>query len=283
MRASGSFLPEGLGAAFVARLGDPELELPVLPDVAAEVLALVQSEASDASRLSALIHRDPALAGHVLRIANSAAYRPRAPIVSLQQAVTRLGVSALGEITLAVAVQGGVFRAAGHADLVRAMWQHSALAGAFAKEIARARRHNVESAFLCGLLHDVGRPVALNLLVDVAKKLGAPLTDAMIGSAITDVHTSVGALLAKRWKLPEVVTASIEFHHTPDAAPSASDSVRTTALADDLAHHALDPVEERESALRSSPIVKALNLYPDQLDALFAQRERALAFAGALA
>ena len=34
------------------------------------------------------------------------------------------------------------------------------------------RRANVESAFLCGLLHEVGKPVLLQLIVDVARELG---------------------------------------------------------------------------------------------------------------
>ena len=42
---------------------------------------------------------------------------------------------------------------------------------AFAKEIARMRRANVESAFLCGLLHDIGKPVILQALADLQRDI----------------------------------------------------------------------------------------------------------------
>ena len=43
---------------------------------------------------------------------------------------------------------------------------------AYAKEIARLRRSNVEGAFLCGLLHDIGKPVLLQTLVDIQRSFG---------------------------------------------------------------------------------------------------------------
>ena len=54
---------------------------------------------------------------------------------------------------------------------IKTLWAHSAAAGAWAREIARLRRMNVESAFLIGLMHDIGRPVLLQLVSDLAREL----------------------------------------------------------------------------------------------------------------
>src|SRR5262245_30521979 len=70
-----------LDAAVAERLASGKLDLPLLPRVASQVIALVGDAKADANQLAALIHRDPALAGHVLRIANSPAYMPKMPIV----------------------------------------------------------------------------------------------------------------------------------------------------------------------------------------------------------
>ena len=86
------------------------IELPLLPGVVAEILYLTSDDDSEASRIVALVHQDSALAGHVLRIANSPAYMARTPIVTLQQAITRLGMATLRDITLASSLQCGVFR-----------------------------------------------------------------------------------------------------------------------------------------------------------------------------
>lgn len=74
-----------------------DLTLPVLSTVVAEVVQLTQSSDSNAAQLSALIHRDQTLAGHVLRLANSPLYLPSIPIVSLQQAISRLGYRVIGK------------------------------------------------------------------------------------------------------------------------------------------------------------------------------------------
>lgn len=91
------------------QVAEQSLSLPMLPAVANEVLALTQAETTDAARLSQVMHRDPALASNVLRVANSAAFVGQVPCASLQQAVSRLGLQRVTEIALALAVKGSVF------------------------------------------------------------------------------------------------------------------------------------------------------------------------------
>ena len=49
--------------------------LPVLPQVAGQVVSLSNDPNAELGELSSLIHQDQALAGHLLRISNSVAYR----------------------------------------------------------------------------------------------------------------------------------------------------------------------------------------------------------------
>src|SRR6185503_4373864 len=69
---------------------EEDIELPILPEASARIVALCENAKTDAKAIEAVLERDPSLASHVLRIANSSAYAPREPIVSLQQAVSRL-------------------------------------------------------------------------------------------------------------------------------------------------------------------------------------------------
>ena len=85
------------------------------------------------------------------------------------------------EIALLVACQAKVFRVPGFDQQVRAIFKHCIAAAAFAQEIARMRRWNVEESFLCGLLHDAERefralyeqnpssPIARDLMASVAR------------------------------------------------------------------------------------------------------------------
>src|SRR5438552_6283097 len=53
------------------RMESGTLELPILPDMAAAVLQACRDEDAGARRVAEIVQRDPALAGHVLRLANS--------------------------------------------------------------------------------------------------------------------------------------------------------------------------------------------------------------------
>src|SRR5690349_7925940 len=188
---------ETIERILVQKLERGELELPLLPQVASQVMALTSDPAADAAKLSSLIHQDQALAAHVLRIANSPAYMPRSPVVSLQHAVAMLGINLLSEIAFTTSLKSGAFQVPGHEDEVKHLWRHSLASGAFAKEVARARRVNVESAFLCGLLHAIGKPVVLRTAARIAREQNIPADKPMLGMLIDGYHSRVGCLIAE--------------------------------------------------------------------------------------
>jgi putative nucleotidyltransferase with HDIG domain len=269
-------LPEQIRTALLARIEDRHLELPLLPTIVWEVMELTSSDDVDTRKLSALIHRDPALASHILRVANSPAYMPRMPIVSLQQAVSRLGAATLGEIAFAISIQSRVFDVAGYEHEIRTLWHHAVGTGAYAKEIARLRRSNVEGAFLCGLLHDIGKPVLLQTLVDIQRSFGVTVDPAAVSAVMEACHTQVGHLIATEWGLPPHVTESITYHHDYLVAPMCTEAVMITRLADYLSYHLATPEVFDEESVRHHPILSDLNFYPDDVTALLDERDRVL-------
>jgi len=259
---------------------EQDVELPMLPEAAARIVALCADEKSDAHAIEGVLERDPALASHVLRIANSSAYAPKEPIVSLQQAVSRLGLATLRNITLGVSLQGRVFKVPGHQARVREIWNHCAVAAAYAREIARGLRRNVEAAFLCGLLHDVGRPVVLQAtLATLAHRAKEPLPLALLETAMDEFHEETGARLVQAWNLADWTVAAVAHHHEPHKAESFADDARVVRLADLLSYWALDEEQEGADFDAGDPVVEALNLYPEDVEALLAHRGRALEFA----
>jgi putative nucleotidyltransferase with HDIG domain len=215
-------------------------------------------------------------------VANSAAYRPPQPIVSMPQAISRLGFRTLCDIAIAVTLKGRIFQVPRFDAIMRSLWMHSAAAGAYAKEIARLRRRNVEGAFLCGLLHDIGRPVILQFAVDAQRAADRTFADAEIAAVCDALHARVGAALIRRWEFPEWMVAAVEHHHDPDG-PDQRDETRVTALADHLAHWALDSDVDDTQAVVGLPLLIDLNIYEDEIRGLLqardAVREVALAFA----
>lgn len=268
---------------FLERIAAGSFELPMLPEVASLVMAATQDENCDAKRLSKLIHRDASLAGNVLKLANSPLYAPAAPIVSLQQAVSRLGMKRIREIALVAACQARLFKAPGHDRRLRELFRHSIAAAAYAQEIARMRRWNVEEAFLCGLLHDAGKPVLLQLLVDVQKELNLAVAEGVVDDILQEMHGAVGSRLVESWKLPARLAETIACHHAPHDAEAAAQTAMMTNVADDLAHFALGTRPVTAEQLHSHPLLASLNLYRDELATLIAMKAAVTATVDAIA
>ncbi|MES1204541.1 MAG: HDOD domain-containing protein [Pseudomonadota bacterium] len=275
---------EQLRAAVKDRVTAGKVDLPLLPQVASQVVALTANPTADAVQLSALIHRDPALAGQVLRIANSPSYMPRMPIVSLQQAVARLGLNAVTEIAFVASVQSGTFKVPGYEDELKRLWRHAVASAAFAKEIARIRRSNVEAAFLCGLLHAVGKPALLQVVADAERALerfrlateqtGHGATRANLPAILDELHGGVGLRIAALWGLPGPVVSAIANYACYEKTTGFAQEAVITCLADRLATDLTEPGRFDEDTLRDHRVFKDLNLYPADVTVLRDKRAR---------
>ncbi len=267
---------EKIHVALVDRIAKDEFNLPLLPHVAAEVLNLTSDPDADMAKLAALILQDQAIASQVLKISNSAAYAPRSPIVSIQQAVSWLGMKMLGELALTISIENGVFRVQGYEPEITSLWRQALASGLYAKEIARVGRHNVEGAFLGGLLHTIGKPVVLNAVLEIQQTMGLALEWESFSMLLDVHHVQVGASVVEKWKLPPQVKEAILYYRDYTKSPNPSPVAMVTCLADYLASHILKLDSLDEAGLQSLPVVDALNLYPDEMETLHAHGETIL-------
>ena len=254
------------------RIRRGKLELPALPGVALELMGMMDMPLVDAQRMSQLIHRDQGLAAAVLRVVNTPAFRGASAIVSLQQAIARLGAKRLGDITLAAAVKSSVYEYGAHADLMIALWRHGLATGLFAKEIARHNRSNVESAFLCGLLHGVGRAVLLRMIARVERRCRKRMSSEGLDEFLDEESATAGAMVAREWRLPMPVRVAIVCHGDWKSAKQHRYEATLTWLAHQLARWLEDAIDAEQ--VHNDPAVESLNLYPDDVDALLEQAER---------
>jgi putative nucleotidyltransferase with HDIG domain len=273
---------EQLEQALVQKIKTGDVELPLLPQAASQVMALASDPSADAAKLSSLIHQDQALAAHVLRIANSPAYMPRSPVVSLQHAVAMLGITLLSEIAFTASLKSGAFKVPGYEDDVKQLWHHSLASGAFAKEVARMRRVNVESAYLCGLLHAIGKPVVLRTATTLAGQQRIALEKPVLSGWMAGYHTEVGAMIADKWGLPKQVAAAIQYYGDYDHATEFRQECLLTCVADRLASHLLTPGEMPEDTLRDHSVFVELNLYPQDIDTLLLTKDQVLTIVNAM-
>lgn len=249
-----------------------EIELPMLPAVAAKVLSSSVDERADALSLADLIRQDQTLATHVLRVVNSPGFRGTIEIVSLQQAITRLGMERIREIALSASVKKTLFKKGAYQHVAQAAWKTALAASLWSKEVARACRKNVEIGYLCGLLHNIGVPVVLNHLDRIAPLLSTEELMQLIG----DESSRTGEMLARRWKLPEAVAITIVTINQLKLAGEHVDAVAVAACGAAFTKWMFEQELEVEH-VSQIPAVQHLNLYPEDVADILEKQEMVVA------
>ncbi len=217
----------------VSKVGD----LPSLPTIAIKVMEMVGDPRTSVSDLQHVISSDQALAARILKIANSALFATRSEITTISHAVVILGFTTLRSVVMASSIQrvfmDGSRRVGSLGD--SALWEHSLAVAIAARELAtRMGTVSAEEAFVSGLLHDIGKLV---LNKNLEKQYQDVLNEVFLGNeTFIDAenrilgfnHAHLGALVARKWKLPDIVANAIFYHHNPEMAQQ---HVKNCALA----------------------------------------------------
>jgi HD-like signal output (HDOD) protein len=205
--------------------------------------------------------------------------RPRSPIVSLQQAVSWLGVAEVRNIAMAVMLRGEVFVAPGHEPESEELWREAWLAGLWAKEIARERRKHVESAFLAALMHRTGAALALKILSGFEVRQRTVMDAKTFADLVVEFEPSFGVMLMTHWHLPaEVQVAASQWRDYRNS--SSADLACTVNAAHLLATHTLHPQLLGEDVVMESPVFEQLGVFPDNRRELLAKRDQVRTLAG---
>jgi len=216
-------------------------DLPTLPSVVARVNEMVGDPSVSAGNINDVISKDVALSSRILKLVNSAFYGFPRRIASVTHAIVILGFNSVRNVTLSASV----FEAFEAKDLpfgYRDFWVHSIGVAVATNVIARQKRlADVEDAFMCGLLHDIGKVVLHQFARDdFARALNyAQDKDCLLFDAEVEVlgasHAHIGGLLTDRWRLPPKIVDVIRFHHSPMEAAEARELTATVHIADAFA------------------------------------------------
>ncbi len=195
-------------------------QIPTIPFVISQVLSAVDNENLSASALASIIEKDQALTMRVLTVANSPFYGFSRRISTIDLAIVILGLNTIKEIVLSLAIQK--FFANVRRDIfdVKAFWRYSVLCGAAGRVLARKLNYRLAGeAFVAGLIHDIGILILIQYFPsqfnDIRKKQAyykSTFVEAEM-EVLQCTHADIGAWLAKKWKLPENIEQSVQFHH----------------------------------------------------------------------
>ncbi len=212
------------------------------PVIAQRVMTLLADPDTPVAKVKKAIEQDPALTGRLLRVANSALYAPTIACRSVEDAVIRLGSRTVSEIVASLATLG-LFSDA-KSGFGASFRNHCVCVAAIGRVLGTEWRYKgVEHVFLSGLMHDIGKLLAMQVkeiryeALDPAA-LQSPDQVHMHERAFAGYdHAVLGAHVLERWKFPDEICKVVALHHQPGRAFAASNialGVALLRLADDI-------------------------------------------------
>jgi len=218
-----------MGAADLTRLRAEIVnarDVPTIPVLLLRILRVVDGDRASSKDLVDLMQRDQALAGRVLRLANSGFFACSREVGTLSRAVMMLGFSTVKNLALGIKIWETLSQRGG--PRMAALWEHSALVGAAARLIAqRTRAADPEEVFTAGLLHDIGRVILrirFKAVYDQVTEIGDTPLVVRERDAFGVDHAQAGAWVGEAWSLPTSIVDAARAHHdelVPGAALSA--------------------------------------------------------------
>ncbi len=194
-----------------------DYELPSFSGAVINILSKLRSPGFSIEEVSQAIRVDPSTHLKVLKIVNSAAFGLTTNVENLRHAIAMLGKSHLETIVLSQAVNKILPKFNPPFFDLRLFWACSARRASFARCFAKHFQPSRQmDAFTIGLLQDI----ALLVLVDAKTEVYSDIFEiwkrdksAVLHNLENDAlgfdHYVVGAILAKEWNLPKVITAGL--------------------------------------------------------------------------
>jgi HD-like signal output (HDOD) protein len=201
------------------------------PMMLPQLLRAVHDKRSTSHQMANIFARDPALAGNLLKVANSPVYRVSDdPVESLDRAVAMLGTDGLHSL-IATALVQPVFKLAATAypRFPEIVWEHT-FRSASASENHAAQIENGDpfAAQLLALTMGLGAIVIYRIVIDRSRALldGRAPHPAVIIALIESQCAAVAKRVAASWELSERVLTALEEQRPrpgggqPDVEPS---------------------------------------------------------------
>lgn len=248
--------------------------LPTLPRTVERVKEATENPNTTFAVIGAIIESDPPIAARLLRLANSAAYGFPNRVDDIAHATSLLGPRETYNVVLSSAILELTEHAEGF-DHHR-YWDDSMFCATAARFVANTVAPALaSSAYMAGLLHDIGRYALSHTAPGIYAKIGVDL----VGSALISAerrayliaHPEAGYFLAAHWGLPEDISDAIRFHHTPNLSRLESKLAYLVAIAARMTEFRHEPHDEDTPLPEECGAFGAdINLAPEHAARIFA-------------
>jgi len=207
---------------------EKSVDLPALPEVAQELLALGDNPDANISDLTAIISRDPGVSLQILQFARLSGFGYGERIKTIEDAVQLvLGFNKALHMAMGLSAGRSLKMPNGGPLGRKRFWEHSLhsamLAQLLAKELPADKGADPGISYLAGLVHDIGflllghlYPTEFATLSRLIEKCSDRELRELEFQCLGISHDMIGLFLMKAWKMPEEIIAAVGEHHFPD-------------------------------------------------------------------
>lgn len=197
------------------------VKLPVISDVAHELIKTLDNEDASAKQVSAIIAKDPALTAKLMRLANSARFGMARGVNSLDDAIAMAGMAHIRTLALASCF------AETFPDLpgldTDEFWKSSMACAGYAKWLSAGLGTDGQNAWLAGMMLRLGElliyQASPNTFAEIEQQPHLPggrweRETRLLGFS----EGQITAELGRRWNFPVVIVTALEASSDPMAA-----------------------------------------------------------------
>ena len=236
-------------------------KLPIMTEVAHSLVRTLNDPDASAGQIEAIISKDPALTANLLRMANSAQFGLSRQVLSLDHAITMLGMSRIRSLALSTSISTA-FPTLPGLDR-KAFWTYSMACAGYAQWLAGGVGIDPQQAWLSGMMLRLGELLIGQKSPDTLAELEAQPTPAVVRwereqQLFGFDEVQVTAVLARHWNFPESIVTGLQSASAPmtaDVFDKLSGVVHLAALLADQPSPTPDVVSELPL-----PVINALQL-----------------------
>ncbi|RIX42477.1 MAG: serine/threonine protein kinase [Rhodocyclales bacterium GT-UBC] len=262
--------PEGKQATidFLLRRMRHKSDFPALSESVSAINKIANSETESVNKLSSSILKDFALTNKILRLVNSAYFRPAGGgnISTVSRAVIVLGFEAVRNIAITVLLFEHLQNKS-NANQLKEDFLRANLAGILAKDIsATAQMRDLEQTFICSLFHSLGRLLSQYYFPEESDEIRRVLAQKacsednaalqVLGISFEDL----GIAIARQWGFPPLIVGTLRrLPAGPVKTPnSQEDRLRVMSA---FSNELCDVIAQTTPEARDREIRKAMTRY----------------------
>ncbi|MDJ0909046.1 MAG: HDOD domain-containing protein [Woeseiaceae bacterium] len=192
-------------------LENGDIILPSLPDVVLKIRKMLESNTADFDQVSRAVSVDPVLVSKLFVYANSAYYnRANIKIETLDAAIGRLGFEVVRNTAMSLAMKQ-LYAAEKHshaAKHLRAIWARGMKLSCMAFAVGRRTTAvNEETAYLCGLMNEVGKLYIVTKAEEFPEILG---NEESLQAMFEEWNGQISKSIIESWGFDEEVAESAD-------------------------------------------------------------------------